>query len=114
MALNFTAIDAFDETTGNRLARRAQHKASLVADYTTAFGLGLGATVLVVGDSFDNAANTIALDGYALVDLRASFAVTDRLELFGRVENVFDQSYETLYLYGQQRRAAFGGARFRM
>lgn len=114
VALNYTNIDAIDETTGNKLARRAEDKADLVVDYRMNNGIGIGATVLVVGDSFDNASNTRRLDGYVVADLRASYGVTEQLEIFGRVENLFDEEYETVYRYGQPGRAVFGGVRFRM
>ncbi len=114
VALNYTNIDAIDETTGNKLARRAEDKADLVVDYRMNNGIGIGATVLVVGDSFDNASNTRQLDGYVVADLRASYGVTEQLEIFGRVENLFDEEYETVYRYGQPGRAVFGGVRFRM
>ncbi len=114
VALNYTDIDAIDETTGNKLARRAEDKADLVVDYRMSNGIGIGATVLVVGDSFDNASNTRQLDGYVVADLRASYGVTEQLEIFGRVENLFDEEYETVYRYGQPGRAVFGGVRFRM
>ncbi|WP_299307697.1 TonB-dependent receptor [uncultured Croceicoccus sp.] len=114
VALNYSIVDAFDDMTGNRLARRARDKASLVLDYRTRGGIGLGATVLMVGDSFDNAANTRSLDGYVVSDIRASYALTDRLKLFGRVENLFDAEYETIFRYGQPGRMAFGGVRYRM
>lgn len=114
VALNYTNIDAIDETTGNKLARRAEEKADLVVDYRMSNGIGIGATVLVVGDSFDNASNTRQLDGYVVADLRASYGVTEQLEIFGRVENLFDEEYETVYRYGQPGRAVFGGVRFRM
>lgn len=114
VALNYTNIDAIDETTGNKLARRAEDKADLVVDYRMSNGIGIGATVLVVGDSFDNASNTRQLDGYVVADLRASYGVTEQLEIFGRVENLFDEEYETVYRYGQPGRAVFGGVRFRM
>ena len=86
----------------------------MVADYRWNFGLSAGATITHVGDSFENATNSIRLDGYMLVDLRASFPVTDRVELFGRVENLFDEAYETVYLYGTPRRAAYGGVRLKL
>lgn len=114
VALNYTNIDAIDETTGNKLARRAEDKADLVVDYRMSNGIGIGATVLVVGDSFDNASNTRQLGGYVVADLRASYGVTEQLEIFGRVENLFDEEYETVYRYGQPGRAVFGGVRFRM
>lgn len=114
VALNYTNIDAIDVTTGNRLARRADDKASLVVDYRIENGIGIGATVLMVGDSFDNSSNTRQLDGYVVTDLRASYGITKQLEIFGRIENLFDEEYETVFRYGQPGRALFGGVRYRM
>ncbi len=114
VSLNYTNIKAIDETTGNRLARRADDKVSLVVDYRMKNGIGIGATVLVVGDSFDNASNSRRLEGYVVTDVRASYGVTDNIEIFGRIENLFDEEYETVFRYGQQGRAAFGGVRYRL
>jgi len=114
IAMNYSVIDAFDEASGNRLPRRAEETFSLVADYRIESGLGIGTTIFVAGDSFENAANTIRLDGYVLADLRVSYAITDSLEVFGRVENVTDEQYETVFLYGQPGRGVFGGLRYRM
>jgi len=114
IALNYSIIDAFDETTGNRLPRRAAETISLVADYRMENGLGIGTTIFVAGDSFENAANTTRLDGYVVADLRVSYGITESLEVFGRIENVTDEQYETVFLYGQPGRGVFGGVRFRM
>ena len=114
VALNYSIIDAFDDTTGNRLPRRAEETASLVADYRMENGFGIGATILIVGDSFDNTTNTRPVDGYALADVRVSYGITENLELFGRIENVTDEDYETVLGFGQPGRTVFGGVRYRM
>ncbi|MEE4199308.1 TonB-dependent receptor plug domain-containing protein [Erythrobacter sp.] len=114
VALGYAIIDAENAVTGERLPRRPDATFSLVADYRLASGLALGASVLMVGESFDDAANQLRLDGYTLVDLRASYALSDGLELFGRVENITDEKYETAFRFGQPGRAVFGGVRYRM
>lgn len=121
-ALNVTAsysyIDARDRSgrpafDGKRLPRRAAHSVSLSADYDWSFGLSTGATITMVGDSFDNAANNVRLDGYALAGLRASFPVGGHFEIYGRVDNLFDADYATAAGYGTYGRAAYGGVRAR-
>ncbi|OZA92384.1 MAG: TonB-dependent receptor [Erythrobacter sp. 34-65-8] len=97
---------------GNTLARRPRHALTVSADWQVPLaGLTLGADVRLVGDSFDNAANTVPLDGYEVVTLRASLPVGDTVELFGRVENLFDTQYQTAAGYAQAGRGAFVGAR---
>lgn len=99
---------------GNRLARRAKDSASFLVDWQSPWGPALGATVLMVGDTFDDVANTIRLDSYVRVDLRASFAVSDNLEVYGRVENLFDEAYQTAFNYGVPGRAGYAGVRLKM
>lgn len=99
---------------GNRLARRAKDSASFLVDWQSPWGPALGATVLMVGDTFDDVANTIRLDSYVRVDLRASFAVSDNLEVYGRVENLFDEAYQTAFNYGVPGRVGYAGVRLKM
>ena len=40
-------------------------------------------------------------DGYAILNLRGAWNVSDNLMLFARVENVFDEDYETFGLLGE-------------
>lgn len=108
---NYGYVDAINVATGRDLARRPRHSINTSLDYDWAFGLKTGATITHVGDSFDNATNTRILEGYVLVDLRAAFPVTRNIELYGRIENLFNAQYETSFRYGTPRRAAYAGVR---
>jgi vitamin B12 transporter len=116
LAASYTYLDAENRSTGTStygraLPRRPGQTVTLNADYRWPFGLTTGATVTMVGASFDNASNARRLDGYALADLRASFPITRNVEVYGRIENLFDATYQTIYQYGQPGRAAYGGIR---
>jgi vitamin B12 transporter len=116
---NYSWIEARNRTEGsanegNFLARRPEHSLALVADYVAPAGWALGATLAHVSGSFDNAANTRAIPGYVTADIRGSFAISDRIELYGRVTNLFDATYETVSFYGQPGRQAFVGLRARL
>ena len=82
-------------------------------DWETPLGLALGFDLRVVGDAYDDAANTRRLDSYALGDLRASYRVNDMIEVFGRVENLWNQDYTIAGGYGTQGRAGYIGVRLR-
>jgi vitamin B12 transporter len=110
----YALVDTEDRATGRDLARRPRHAATMWADWTGPAGLRLGADLRLVSESFDDAANNVRLGGYEVVDVRASVPLTDDVELFGRVENVFDRSYQTAAGYGSPRRGAFVGVRGRM
>ncbi len=110
----YAFVDAEDRTTGFDLARRPHHMATLFADWNAASGLSLGADLRLVGPSFDDAAQSVALKGYELVDLRAALPLSEGVELTGRIENLFDADYRTTAGYGSPGRSAYVGVRARM
>lgn len=115
-AANYTYLDSENRSAGyegNALARRPEHSVSASFDYAPENGPALGATLTHVGDSFDDPGNFRRLDGYVLAQVRAAFRITDSYELYGRVENLFDERYQTVATYGTPGRAAYIGVRAR-
>ncbi|MBK5264577.1 MAG: TonB-dependent receptor [Alphaproteobacteria bacterium] len=110
---NYTWTDAENRDTRLDLARRPRHSINASIDYRWPFGLSTGTTVSHVGSRFDNASNSRKLQGYVLVDLRASIPIMTNVELYGRVENLFDERYATVFNYGTTGRAAYAGVRLR-
>ncbi len=115
---NYTYTDTENTSPGNVnngkvLARRPKNTANLWADYLWPYEVSTGIGVKYVGNSFDNAANSFVLQNYTLVDVRASFPITATMEIYGRVENVFDKTYQTTRNYGSPGRGAFAGVRAR-
>ena len=112
---SYTLVDAINrtggDTFGNRQALRPQNSFSLTADWQTAFGLSLGSSLLVIGDSFDDAANNVRLNGYAIWGLRASMPLSDALEVYARVENMLDAQYTVVSGYNSFGRHATIGVR---
>jgi vitamin B12 transporter len=99
---------------GNDLARRPRHALTLSADWATPLaGLALGADLRAVSGSYDDAANLVHLAGYATGTLRASMPLTDSIELYGRIENLWNERYQTVAGYGTLGRSACLGARAR-
>lgn len=111
---NYSFIDATSRSpgmVGNRLARRPRQNANLSLDWETPLGLKLGATLTLTGDAFDDLANTRRLDGYALLGLRAAYRVSDQVELYGRIENLADETYQTASGFNSLGRNAYAGVR---
>ncbi len=97
---------------GNEQGRRPDEALTLSVDWTAPFaGLNLGADVRAVSGSFDRNANLTRLDAYELVTLRASVQVTDDIALFGRVENLLDDQYQTAAGFNTADRGVFAGVR---
>ncbi|MEO0032041.1 MAG: hypothetical protein RIS94_1799 [Pseudomonadota bacterium] len=99
---------------GKDLARRPRNTLTTSLDWTTPLhGLTLGADMRVQSASYDDAGNFTRLEGGSLTTLRASLPVAGKVELFGRVENLFDAHLQTAGGYGTLGRSVFGGIRVR-
>jgi vitamin B12 transporter len=115
---NYTYTEAKNRTPGsanrgNLLARRPKHAANLEATYAFENRAVIGVAFHHVGKSFDDAANRFPLKAYTLLDLRAAWPVTETIEVYGRIENAWDDDYETVRNYGSPGRAAYVGVRGR-
>jgi vitamin B12 transporter len=54
---------------------------------------------------------TVALRDYVLINLNASYKLTDHVSIFGRVENLLNERYEEVFSFVAQGRGAYGGVR---
>jgi vitamin B12 transporter len=118
LSANYTVTDTEDlspgsATYGKELARRPKDTANASVTYAWPARWKTTLALRYGGRDFDDAANTTALGGYVLVDARASYSVSDSLELYARVDNVTGRYYETAYEYGSLPRQAFAGVRAR-
>jgi len=114
----YTLLEAEDRTAGspvrgNDLARRPRHALTGTLDWTPAEAVRLGADLRVVSRSFDDAANLVRLGGYAVLTLRGEWDASQNVTLFGRVENLWDEHYQTAAGYATPGRGAYVGARAR-
>ena len=103
---------------GNDLARRPRHSGTVSTTYdfndaSLPGGGSVTAELRYVGNSFDDAGNVVPLESYALVALRGRVLLTDHIELYGRVENLFDVDYVSVADYGTYGRTATLGVRAR-
>ncbi len=109
--LAYTLTDAIDLGTGARLLRVPKHKGTAVMDWTPFDALTLSASVILNGRESDFPSGN---DAFARLDLRATWRVTDRLELYSRAENVTDTDYQDVSGYGEPGASAFAGVRVRL
>jgi vitamin B12 transporter len=101
-------LDAKDDATGNRLARRAAHQESLAADYDGGRWTA-GASLLDVGARPDGG---VDLGGYATLDLRATWRLSPQWQLVGKLLNALDHRIEPVRDYQGLGRQAWIGLRF--
>jgi len=102
-----------NESNGLHLPRRADRQLTLAASQRIG-AADWGATLLALGERFDDSANTPAkrLPGYATLDLYGNYRLRPEWTLEGRVNNLAGRVYETAYGYNQPGRQVFIGLRY--
>ena len=115
--LSYTHMRAKDIATGEALIRRADNKFSLDLDYSFCEKGNVNLEILYVGARDDDDFSTypaarIKVDGYVLVNPAFSYRISENVEMFGKVENLFNRDYEEVKGYGTPGISAYGGIKF--
>jgi vitamin B12 transporter len=110
---DYTYTDALDAGTKLELLRRPRHKASLNADWQAMDNLTLDATLLYVGQQIDGNRDfsipRLKMPDYVTLDLAASYRLTEKWSLFGRIENATDTNYQSPDGFLRPGIGAYGG-----
>jgi len=113
---NLTLLDPINRSSGpdrgNILPRRAEQSFRLDADRQFGQYYKLGAMLLVEGERYDDLANTRKLNGYVKFDLRAEYILNKNWRLQGRIENLFNEHYQTAAFFNQPGRNFFAMVRY--
>jgi vitamin B12 transporter len=119
----FTYTDA-EDPDGTKEIRRPEHTASLDLSYATASGRArVYGGVIYNGRMLDNdfrnffvsfAAEKSPLPSYTLVNVGGSVYLGDNVEIYARVDNLFDEDYEDVIGYNTAGRGLYAGFRWRI
>ena len=116
--LAYTWLDATEN--GVREVRRPRNVGSINTTVFSADGRFSGTLTVRYNGRQDDITFTdptyatspvVSLQEYVLVNLNAEFKLTDRIALFGRVENLFDEDYQEVFSFATPGRAGYGGIR---
>ncbi|WOH38050.1 TonB-dependent receptor [Thalassotalea fonticola] len=94
--LNLTFVDAEDSVSGDKLLRRPE----LTATYSLAYywqDFTFNSVVSYRDESVD--AGDVKLDSYVLVDFGVNYQATSNISVNAKVNNIFDEEYETSLNY---------------
>jgi vitamin B12 transporter len=113
---NLDVLSPKNDDTGNILVRRARQYATFWLGRTMG-DLEVTGEVIVSGDRYNDAANTLRLAGYTLVNLTANYRLDDDWSVNARVDNLFDRDYalastSTGTYYNTPRTSLFVGLRW--
>ncbi len=126
VSANYTYVRSRNLATGEDLARRPRNMVKMMADWDTplrmaAIGasggrLSVGGDVMMVSNAQDTVYGMppVTLGAHVVATLRASMPVTDKVELFGRMVNVGDAHYQTVFGYNSPGRGAYLGVRAKL
>jgi vitamin B12 transporter len=110
---DYTYTDAVDDTTGLELLRRPKHKASLTASWLPTDRLSFSATVVYIGSQVDGnrsfSIQRLDTDPYVVVNLAAEYTLNNSVKVFARIDNVFDERYQSPTGFQRPGFGAFGG-----
>jgi vitamin B12 transporter len=118
--LNYTYTHTRDPE-GNPLVRRPENQVGLTASYRFLEKWQVGMDARWVGE---RAASPYAkdkdgllvntLDDYTVVNLSGSCDITDRFQIFARVDNLFDEYYEDAFSYATPGLSGYIGLKWRL
>ena len=112
---NYTYTSAKDRDTDTRLIRRPKNQFYAAVDVvlTEAFSSNIsvshnGAEVA----SYDwLTGEPVELAAWTRIDLRAAYKVSEHIELYGRIDNLFDAQYQQIVGYGTPGISSYFGVR---
>jgi vitamin B12 transporter len=117
LGANYTRTRAIDRSPdspayGEQLLRRPRDMANASLTWNAPYRLTSSVAVRYASSSDDIdfgvfPAQRVALGAYTLVDLRLAWRYSEAVEVAGRVENLLDEDYATVYQYGTTGRAGF-------
>lgn len=114
---DYTFTIAKDEDEGQELLRRPRHKASLQANWSPIDQLHISATLLFVGSWVDGnrdfSIRRMRTPSYTTVNLAADYDLNDKINLYTRVDNLFDRRYQEPIGFLQPGLGVYGGVRVR-
>ncbi|KRR25777.1 hypothetical protein CQ14_20025 [Bradyrhizobium lablabi] len=83
---------------GNRIPAIPRNRVKLGVDYSITDALKVGGDALFVGSQYfvgDESNQAARLPGYSVFNLHASYQINKTFQLYGRVDNIFDNRYAT-------------------
>jgi vitamin B12 transporter len=115
----FTWLSTEDESTGESLLRRPRASFAASLTYQPDQKLTSRLEVRHVGSSTDTDFNSfpetrVTLNAYTLVNFALAYDVAPQLEIFARVDNLFDERYQDVLGFGALGAAAYGGVKFKL
>ena len=110
ISANYAYIDA-EDGNGNPLYRLPENSGDVTVSLDPEGPFSGAVLIRYNGDESNTDGTT--LDGWTRIDLTGGYDLTDRIELYGRIENLFDEDYQQVLGYGTPGLSGSVGIRLR-
>jgi len=109
---NYTYVKTRDGDTAKEFGRRPKHQAAAFVDWNYCDKGNVYLNGRYVGSRMDAPAyNDNKNKKYAIVDIATSYDVKDNLQVFARIDNVFDKAHEQIRGYNGTDRSVYAGVK---
>ncbi|WP_321389349.1 TonB-dependent receptor domain-containing protein [uncultured Desulfuromusa sp.] len=105
VTLGYTYTDSKNKKDNSRLLRRPLHKGTFDLNIYPVEKLQINLNAIYTSERDDDE----TLPEYTLVNLAASYQITDNCKIFSRVDNLFDKEYEEVTGYGTAELSGYAG-----
>jgi vitamin B12 transporter len=105
---SYTRTLAIDRATGMQFNLIPKDEGSVVVDFVVTERFGVAVEGRYTGKKQDTYG---IVDDWVRADVRVRYKLNDTVELYGRVENLFDKHYQETFGYGTPGISAYGGVR---
>ncbi len=109
--LAYSHVDAIDRETRFQQLRQPKHSGTAIISLAPTGQLSVSTSL-----TFNSRENDVPApnNGFIRADMRAAYALTERLEIYGRIENLTNTDYQDVSGFGEPGASAFGGVRVRL
>jgi vitamin B12 transporter len=115
----YTRTEARDKDTDADLLRRPKHKLTANLNYNFFKKGNLHLSLIYIGEREDEYYDLLTLTStretlpsYSLLNAAVSFNLSSNLQVFCRLDNIFDKEYEMIKGYGTPGFSVYGGVNF--
>jgi len=106
---NYTFTDAIDDTTGEDLVRVPRNAAFGEIQWQALQRLNLALSLTYNGKETDPFSPDP--EGWVRLDLKAVYEFSEGIEIYGRIDNLFNKEYQQVFGFGTPDRSVFAGLR---
>ena len=109
LGANYTYTKTRDNDTSKELARRPKSQATFNIDWGFHPKGSLNISTSYIGERWDDSSNTREMEAYTKVDLYSSYDLMENLQIFFRIENLFDEEFQQVHGYAGAGASFYGG-----